>query len=115
MKENIAIIGEKNFIYGFQGLSVDIFGVQNQQEARQMLEELVKQTYPIIYITETYARDILDLIEHLNKISSSSIVIIPGTGVTEKLGDQQLKNIIRKAVGTEIINSGGLNGQGDNS
>ncbi len=105
MKDGIAIIGEENFIYGFRGLGIDVFAVENPQAAQQVLEELVENQYPIIYITETYAQEFMELIEQLNKVSSSSIVIIPGAGIDKNLGEQRLKDIIRKAIGTEMLDT----------
>ena len=105
MKENIGVIGEENFISGFRGVGIDIFCVQDFQEARHILEKLVKEEYAIIYVTETYAQGFMEVIQQLNKVYHSSIVIIPGAGIDKKLGEQKLKNIIRKAVGSEVISS----------
>ncbi len=105
MNENIAVIGEESFVSGFQGLGIDLFRVQGSQSAQQLLEKLVKEMYPIIYITETYAQEFMELIEQLSKVSHSSIVIIPGIGIDKKLGEKKIRSIIRRAIGTDDFNT----------
>ena len=48
----IAVIGDRDSIYGFATLGLDTFPVLNAEEGARKLDELAHSEYAIIYITE---------------------------------------------------------------
>ncbi|MFH1784242.1 MAG: V-type ATP synthase subunit F [bacterium] len=103
MKETMAIIGEDAFVWGFRGVGLKAIAVEDTESARNALKGLVDQEYPIVYITEAYAGDMLELIDEFNRFSATSIVIIPAVGSQQDVSALRLKNIIRRAVGTDTF------------
>ncbi len=99
----IALVGDKDSIIGFQLLGVSIFSVTNKEEAINILNELIKEEYAIIFITEEIASQILEKIEELQKKYLISITIIPNKLERKNLGIKILRKNVEKAIGTDIL------------
>jgi len=99
----LAIIGDIDSIYGFGALGIEVFPVLSSDEALKKIKEISCETYAIIYIIEQFAHEILDEINILNKNTESAIVIIPGIKENLNLGNLNLKSMVEKAVGSDIL------------
>lgn len=98
----IAAIGDKESIYGFSSVGVEVFDVYSAEEGRQTLLKLSEKNYAIIFITEALGKDCEDIIEKYAKSVSPNIVLIPGvTGNTGK-GMSGVMKSIERAVGSQI-------------
>lgn len=93
MKTKIAAFGEKDIMLIFKGIGADIFPVINMDEAAGQLKKIIREDYGIIFVTETVALKVDDIIrDYLYKVKPS-IVVIPGLGnrnnyAVEVLGSQ---------------------------
>ena len=54
----IAVVGEKDSIYGFAALGLEIFSVKNPLEAKTIIKRLISENVAIIYLTESIIADI---------------------------------------------------------
>lgn len=99
----IAFIGEQPSILGFKAIGADIFPATDGKEAANMLENMFKEDYKIIYITEDLAGQISDYLKGIDKLWPI-ITIIPGFKGSKGLGKSRLRNYIIKATGTDMIN-----------
>lgn len=101
----IAFVGNKSSILGFKAIGADIFpvaevGVNGCSPIVDILENIFKEDYKIIYITEDLASQILDYLNGIDKLWPI-ITIIPGFKGSHGLGKARLRNYIVKATGTE--------------
>ena len=99
----IALVGDKDSIIGFQLLGISIFSVTNKEETINILNELIKEKYAAVFITEEIASQIFDKIEELQKKYLISVTIIPNKLEKKNLGLKILKKNIEKAIGTDIL------------
>lgn len=99
----IAVVGEKDSIYGFAALGLEIFGVENSHEAKIIVKRLIKENAAIIYLTETIIDEIQEELNALVAESLVAIIPIPGVSGDEKIGMDNLKKNVIKAVGTDIL------------
>ncbi len=102
----IAVIGNGDSVIGFKALGLDIFAVDNCEQARQTLREITKPAedeYAIIYIEETMAADMLTDISKYKSRPSPAIILIPGRDGPIGLGQSALKEAVEKAVGSDIL------------
>ena len=107
MNVKVAAIGEKDIITIFKSAGVDIFPVKGDKdkisEAEDRLRELVSEGYGIIFMTETIASKLDNLIrEYANEVVPS-IVVIPGLGERNDYAVNNLRRAIIKAVGADIM------------
>ena len=100
---NIAVIGEKDSIYGFAALGVEIIPVNNAQEAYKGLRRVISQNYAIVYITESIASALEEEIDNYNKENTIAIIPIPGINGNTGIGMRNVKKSVNKAIGSDII------------
>lgn len=103
----IAFIGDKSSILGFKAIGADIFpvtetGANGGSPIVDILENIFKEDYKIIYITEDSASQILDYLNSIDKLWPI-ITIIPGLKGNQGLGKARLRNYIVKATGTDLL------------
>ena len=107
MDVKVAAFGEKDIITIFKAAGVDIFPVKGDKdkisEAEDRLRELVSEGYGIIFMTETIASKLDNLVrEYANEVMPS-IVVIPGLGERNNYAVNNLRRAIIKAVGADIM------------
>lgn len=99
----IALVGDRDSIIGFQLLGISIFPVTNKEETINILNELIKEKYATVFITEEIASQIFEKIEELQKISLISLTIIPNKLEKKDLGLKILRKNMEKAIGIDIL------------
>lgn len=99
----IAVIGERDSIYGFAALGLEIFPVKNSKEAKTVVKRLINEDLAVIYLTESIIAEIYDDLLELTAEMQVSIIPIPGVSGGSKLGMKALKESVIKAVGTDIL------------
>lgn len=99
----IAVIGDRDSIYGYAALGLDTFPVSNTQEASQRLKKLADGQYAIIYITEALQAQLELEIEAYRTERIPSIIPIPGVSGNTGIGMRNVKKSVEQAVGSDII------------
>ena len=100
----IAAIGENDVMLIFKAIGADIYPVQSADEAGSILTETVKSgEYGIVFITESIAEKIDDIIVKYSARVLPTVLVIPGLGEKNQYALSRLKKAIIKAVGTDII------------
>lgn len=100
---NIALIGEKEVIIGFNLIGFRLFPVTAYSEASEAFDTCTRGDYGIIFVTENIARLIADKIEVFQKKSPISICILPNHSEDSELSMKILRKNVEKAVGTDIL------------
>jgi V/A-type H+-transporting ATPase subunit F len=107
MDVKVAAFGEKDIITIFKSAGVDIFpikgGKDNISEAEDRLRQLVSEGYGIIFMTETIASKLDNLVREYANDAVPSIVVIPGLGERNEYAVNNLRRAIIKAVGADIM------------
>ena len=99
----IAVIGDKDSIFAFLALGLSVFPVNSSLEARNILKTLVKENYGIIYITEDFAKEIMDLIDEYKDALVPAIILIPSNKGSLGIGIGGIKKSVERAVGADIL------------
>ena len=103
MGGGIAIVGSADLFGGFQALGVDVVDPLDQNmPVDECLETLPPDQYAIVFIAESYARGILAIIAARNSRTSQSVIIIPSLQAREGIAGEQIRRLVRKAVGADI-------------
>ena len=99
----IAVVGEKDSIYGFAALGLEVFSVKDTQEAKVVVKRLINDNVAVIYLTESIIADIYDDLLRIAGDKLVSIIPIPSLLSDTKIGMESLRKSVVKAVGTDIL------------
>lgn len=99
----MAVIGDKDSIYGFASLGIGIFPCEDEVQASKTLRELAKSGYGVIYVTEALFELLSDDVEHYRDLPLPAIIPIPGVKGNTGIGMKNVSLSVEKAVGSDII------------
>lgn len=101
-----AVLGDRDSIYGFAALGLDVYPVQDLTEAAKELRHLTQGNYAVIYVTEAIASGLQSEISFYAGEKLPAIIPIPGVSGNTGIGIQNVKNSVERAVGSDIIFNG---------
>ncbi len=99
----IAVLGDRDSIYGFAALGLDVFPVTNEDEGKETLKKLAEGEYAVIYITEGLAAELEHELDHFKELPLPAIIPIPGVTGNTGMGIKMVKKSVEQAVGSDII------------
>ncbi len=99
----IAVLGERDSIYGFAALGLDIYPAENKEDAKRILSALAGGEYAVIYITEKTAAELTAEIAKYDELTVPAIIPIPGVTGNTGAGMARVREAVEKAVGSDII------------
>ncbi len=99
----IAAIGDWNSVMGFRALGLDTYPVSSPDEAREEIKRLAKTDCAVIYLTETLARSMDDVLERYKDELRPTIILIPGREGSLGIGRDKIQEAIERAVGADIL------------
>lgn len=97
--DEIAVIGNPYIISIFKLFDTDCYPVTDDNT--KVFEEIYKKNYKIIFVTE----ELYTKYKHLIKedVVSSQVTIIPDISGSKGLGEEKIRKLITKALGSDII------------
>ena len=99
----MAVMGDKDSIYGYAALGMDVAPVTEDVEAVKKLRELAEGDYAVIYITEALAARIPGEIARYREQMLPAIILIPGVYGNTGAGIANVKKSVEQAVGSDIL------------
>ena len=99
----IAVIGDKDSVYGFAALGLDVVYVGENDDPNKAFKKLCESGYGIIYITEALAEILDEEIQKTNDNPIPAVILIPGISGNTGKGIANVKKAVEKAVGSDII------------
>lgn len=99
----VAVLGDRDSIYGFAALGLDTYCVSNTAEAAKTLKKLAEGSYAVIYITEALQAELeTETLRYLTE-RLPAIIPIPGVSGNTGMGIRNVKRSVERAVGSDII------------
>ena len=98
----IAVVGDWNSVMGFRALGLETCPAATPDEARAAVRRLAHEDCAVIYLTETLARAMPDVLEKYKDALRPAIILIPGREGALGIGRESLQRAIERAVGTNI-------------
>ena len=102
-KKAIAVIGDWESVMGFRALGLDTYPVTSVEEARKTVHDLAKTDCAVIYLTETLAKDMADVLDRYKDNIQPAIILIPGREGSLGIGKSNIQSAIERAVGADIL------------
>lgn len=101
-KEKIAVIGNKDSILAFKAVGVEVFPVNDMDEARSTLKKLARN-YAVIFITEDIAIKINDVVSRYKTKPYPAVIPIPTSNGSNGYGMDNIRKNVEKAIGADIL------------
>lgn len=99
----VAVIGDRDSIYGFAALGLDTYPVTDREEAARVLKNTAEGNYAVIYITENFFTELKGQIERYTASYLPAVIPIPGVSGNTGIGMENVKKSVQRAVGSDII------------
>lgn len=99
----VAVLGDRDSIYGYAALGLDTYPVTDTEEAAKMLKNLAEGQYAVIYITESLQALLETEIDSYVTAPLPAIIPIPGVSGNTGMGMRSVKKSVERAVGSDII------------
>ena len=99
----IGVLGDRDSIYGFATLGLEVWPVATPEEGERALKEMAGTGYAVIYITEALAAELQDVLEIYRTQQLPAIILIPGVSGNTGAGIAMVKKSVEQAVGSDII------------
>lgn len=99
----IAVIGDWESVMGFRALGLDTYPVTSVEEAKATVRELAKTDCAVIYLTESLAKDMPEVINRYKSQLRPAIILIPGRDGSLGIGKEDIQSAIERAVGVDIL------------
>ena len=99
----IAMIGDRDSILGFKALGVAIFPVNTRDESVEALQEVIKQEYKVVFITEQIAPSPEEIANIIGDRTFPVVTMIPSNRGSTGLARSRLRTLVRKAAGADVL------------
>ena len=99
----IGVLGDRDSVYGFGALGLEVFPVEEPEAGAKLLRQLAEEEYAVLYVTEALCAQIPDELERLRERPLPAVVPIPGIYGNTGMGLQQVKRSVEQAVGSDIL------------
>lgn len=99
----IAVMGDRDSIYGFAALGLDVFPISDNDSGAKTLRDLAERDYAVIYITEALTKELETEIDRYRENPLPAIIPIPGVHGNTGMGIAMVKKSVEQAVGSDII------------
>ncbi len=99
----IAAMGDKDSIYGFASIGLEIFPIDDPTDAVRQIRQMVDGGYAVIFITEQLATAIESELDRYRELPVPAIIPIPGINGNTGLGLRNVSKSVEQAVGSDIL------------
>lgn len=103
MTYKIGVVGDKDSVSPFRLFGFDVQHGMTKTEIRKTIDEMAKNEYGVIYITEQCANLVPETIERYKGQLTPAIILIPSHQGTLGIGLEEIQNSVEKAVGQNIL------------
>ncbi len=99
----IAVMGDKDSVLGFKALGLDVFPVDDPDDARHTLHRIAREDYAVVYLTERLAAQMEADVNRYRDALTPAIILIPGKEGSLGMGMANIRKAVERAVGADIL------------
>ena len=101
--DKIAVLGDRDSIYGFGALGLEVFPIDDAETGAKTLRRLAEADYAVLYVTEALCAQIPQELERLREQPLPAVEPIPGLFGNTGMGMAMVKRSVEQAVGSDIL------------
>ena len=105
MQTKIAVIGDRGSVQGFKAVGFDVFEAEKDASIAELVNDLAKSEYGIIFVTEELIAVNMDVVEKYKDDMLPAIIPLPGRNGSLGIGMANIHKNVERAVGADIFNN----------
>ena len=105
MQTKIAVIGDRGSVQGFKAVGFDVFEAEKDASIAELVNDLAKSEYGIIFVTEELIAVNMDVVEKYKDDMLPAIIPIQGRNGSLGIGMANIHKNVERAVGADIFNN----------
>ncbi len=102
MNARIAALGPKDFVMPFGAVGAVTFPVENNAQAREQAQAMLKENFAVILLHEALAPALAPIFESVQEQPTPCVIALPFIEPSTGQAIQQLRTALRRATGTDI-------------
>jgi V/A-type H+-transporting ATPase subunit F len=99
----IAFVGDRDSVWGFRGLGVDVYPVADESEAREALERAAGGEHAIVFVTEDVYEACPEDIARYRDQALPTVTVLPGVTGSRGIAAGEIKRAVSAAIGADIL------------
>lgn len=103
MSYKIGVVGDKESILPFKMFGFDVHFQEKPKEVKSAIDDMARQGYGVIYVTEQCAEMAKETIAHYDQVLNPIIILIPNHQGSLGFGSDKIQKNVEKAVGQNIL------------
>ena len=104
LSSRLAVVGETATVVAFEGLGISAYPVESAEEAREAVARLIRaKEHAVIFVTEDIGPAVSDLITEASREYVPSVVLVPSSAGSQKIGLRRLSQVLKRALGADIL------------
>lgn len=103
MYDKIAVVGNKDSVFAFKAVGIDVADAGSADEAKEAVKKLASDGYKVIFITEDLAEETEEFLNKYRTKTYPAIIPIPKGGESTGYAMSGLKKDMEKAIGADIL------------
>lgn len=100
---NIGVIGKREEVLKFKAIGFKSFAAENFSQAKEALIKCINDDFAIIYVSETFALELMQIMDMYSEQVLPAIIPIPGMGENKHIGSKNIDKAVERAVGSNIL------------
>ena len=84
-------------------LGFDVRFVNDGQTAKKTIDEMAKEDFGVIFLTEELAQEIPEAIDRYDTMMTPAVILIPNHNGSQGIGRSRIEKNVEKAVGQNIL------------
>ena len=102
-KTMMGVVGERDAVLAFKAIGMRVVPTQTPEETAAALFKLAREGVPVIFITESAARQAPEALERYKTSPEVAIIPIPGSQGADGFGLSRVRANVEKAIGADIL------------
>ena len=99
----IAAMGDRDSIYGFSSIGLELFPVADPREAIRELRRMSEEEYAVVFLTEALASQLGAELDRYRERPVPAVILIPGVFGNTGEGLRSISRSVEQAVGSDIL------------
>lgn len=99
----ICAIGDFETVSIFRSLGIQVFLIEEFGEAATVFDQVVREGYHVVFLTEKIAEQIPDALDKINLNWTPMVVLIPDYHGSTGYAFERVREVVKKAIGADIF------------